>query len=376
MTLLPERRLPPPARSDAQSLSEDDEVRLIARTAAGDLRAFELLYRLYHPRLTRFLERMTRRPGLVEEVLDDTLMVVWRRADTFKGDSKLSTWIFAIAYRKALKALRRLDYPAVDESADERPEPGPGPEQRFGEGELRSALLAALTQLSAPQRAVVDLAYFQGLGVREIAEIADCPVDTVKTRMFYARRRLQGRCSPPCGRAGDDGRSRLDPEGHAKVQALLPVVRDRPARCRSSTPRSRRISMAARAAAPSSRSSASCTRRRRRRRQRPTSTARGCRCGPGASMPVPAVPAAAGGGWWRWAFALQFAVIAAMAASLLLCRPHADRRPLPRPRRARQRRQRRRRLPPRRPPRRRSAPRCATPTPAWSAARPRPTPTC
>jgi RNA polymerase sigma-70 factor (ECF subfamily) len=190
MTVLPERRAPP-ARPAAPSFSDEDEVRLLARTAAGDLRGFELLYRLYHPRLTRFLGRMTRRPGLVDELLDDTLMVVWRRASTFNGRSKVSTWIFAIAYRKALKALRRLDDPAVDEDADERPEPGPGPEQRFGEGELRSALLAALAQLSAAQRAVVDLAYFQGLGVREIAEIADCPVDTVKTRMFYARRRLK-----------------------------------------------------------------------------------------------------------------------------------------------------------------------------------------
>jgi RNA polymerase sigma factor (sigma-70 family) len=191
MTLLPERRVPPPARPDAHSPSEDDEARLIARTSAGDLRAFELLYRLYHPRLTRFLERMTRRPSLVDELLDDTLMVVWKRASTFNGRSKVSTWIFAIAYRKALKALRRLDDPAVDDDADERPEPGPGPEQRFGEGELRGALVAALAQLSAPQRAVVDLAYFQDLSVREIAEIAACPVDTVKTRMFYARRRLK-----------------------------------------------------------------------------------------------------------------------------------------------------------------------------------------
>jgi len=190
MTRLPDRN-EKPAGTAPHGLSDSDEARLIARTAGGELRAFELLYRLYHPRLTRFLQRMTRRPALVDELLDDTLLVVWRRADSFNGRSKVSTWIFAIAYRKALKALQQLDEPADDEGADERPEPGPGPEQRIDQWQLRAALQRALDQLSAAQRAVVDLAYYHGMGYREIAEIADCPVDTVKTRMFYARRRLK-----------------------------------------------------------------------------------------------------------------------------------------------------------------------------------------
>src|SRR5271165_7540794 len=89
------------ARTDAS-----DEARLISRIAGGELRAFEDLYRIYHPRLTRFLANMLRRRELVEEVLNDTMLVVWRRADSFNGTSKVSTWVFAIAYRKALKALR------------------------------------------------------------------------------------------------------------------------------------------------------------------------------------------------------------------------------------------------------------------------------
>ena len=89
--------------------TERAEVRLLGAIAAGERHAFEMLYRAYHPRLTRFLDRMTRRPALVEEVLDDTMLVVWRRADRYNGRSKVSTWIFAIAYRTALKALQRLD---------------------------------------------------------------------------------------------------------------------------------------------------------------------------------------------------------------------------------------------------------------------------
>jgi RNA polymerase sigma factor (sigma-70 family) len=171
--------------------AEEPEARLVARIAAGELPAFEALYRLYHPRLARFLHRMTRRPGMVEELLNDTMLVVWRRASSYNGRSKVSTWVFGIAYRKALKALRRLDE-AVEDSGDE---PAAAdheqPEHHIGRLQLNALLLRALDGLSAEHRAVVDLTYFHGMAYREIAEVVDCPVDTVKTRMFHARRRLR-----------------------------------------------------------------------------------------------------------------------------------------------------------------------------------------
>ena len=170
-----------------------DEVRLIDRVRGGDLRAFEQLYRTYHGRLAHFLMRMLRRKGVVDEVLNDTLLVVWKRADSFNGNSKVSTWIFAIAYRKALKALRKLDDPMEDTFADKRPSHEPGPEQQLDQTQTRAALADALHDLSADHRTVVDLAYFHEMGYREIAEIMDCPVDTVKTRMYHARRNLKSR---------------------------------------------------------------------------------------------------------------------------------------------------------------------------------------
>ena len=91
-----------------------DEREALARVAAGDLQAFERLYRSYQPRLTRFLTTLLRRPQLIEEVLDDTMMVVWQTADRFRGSSKPSTWIFAIAYRKAHKARLRWPDPVED----------------------------------------------------------------------------------------------------------------------------------------------------------------------------------------------------------------------------------------------------------------------
>jgi RNA polymerase sigma-70 factor (ECF subfamily) len=164
---------------------------LLRRAARGELRAFEELFRIYHPRLARFVGRIVRSPELVEEVVDDTLLAVWRRADSYNGASQVSTWIFAIAYRKALKAFRRLDEPMEDRTEDIRADDQPGPEQALGRVQARAALLGAMEHLSPEHRAVVHLTYFHGIGYREIAEILACPVDTVKTRMFHARRRLK-----------------------------------------------------------------------------------------------------------------------------------------------------------------------------------------
>lgn len=171
----------------------NDELRLLDGVRAKDRKAFEQLYRIYHPRLTRFLTNLIRRPQLIEEVLDDTLMVVWERADSFTGASKLSTWIFAIGYRKAMKALRRFDEPVEDLGAERRPALDADPEQEFGHGRRHDLLIEAMKELSADHRAVVDLTYFHEMGYREIANILNCPVDTVKTRMFHARRHLRRR---------------------------------------------------------------------------------------------------------------------------------------------------------------------------------------
>jgi RNA polymerase sigma factor (sigma-70 family) len=168
-----------------------DETRLISRIVQRDLRAFEQLYRIYHPRLTRFLLNMLRRPHLVEEALNDTLMVVWRRPESFNGTSKVSTWIFAIAYRTALKARSRYDEPIEDLEANSRASLEAGPEQELGQRQMQAILSDAMGRLSPEHRAVVDLTYFHEAGYREIAEILDCPVGTVKTRMLHARKRLR-----------------------------------------------------------------------------------------------------------------------------------------------------------------------------------------
>jgi len=168
-----------------------NERTLLERVKMHDVDAFERLYRIYQPRLARFLINLLMRPQLVEEVLDDTMMVVWQTAGSFRGTSKLSTWVFAIAYRKALKARARWPDPVEDEDRDMRVSNDPGPESELERSRIHDALISAMAKLSAEQRAVVDLTYFHGLNYREIADIVSCPVDTVKTRMFHARRRLK-----------------------------------------------------------------------------------------------------------------------------------------------------------------------------------------
>jgi len=167
-----------------------DDVRLMSRVAQEDVAAFEIIYRAYYPRLERFLRGMLRQAGVVDEVLDDTMLVAWRKAHTWDASSRLSTWLFAIAYRQALKALRRhvpvaeaVDEPAIAPEAE--------PEGELMHQQLHAQLDAALSGLSAEHRAVMELTYYQGYSCREIAEITGCPVATVKTRMFYARRKMK-----------------------------------------------------------------------------------------------------------------------------------------------------------------------------------------
>ena len=167
------------------------ELLLLEKIRRGDRGAFEALYRAYHPRLTRFLLRLVRRPQLVEEVLNDTLMVVWQRPDSFHGGSKLSTWSFAIAYRKALKGLKKFDDPLEDDEVAERVSDEESPEENSATFRRRDMLAEVMQGLSPAHRAVVDLTYYHELDYNEIARILDCPVGTVKTRMFHARRQLR-----------------------------------------------------------------------------------------------------------------------------------------------------------------------------------------
>jgi RNA polymerase sigma-70 factor (ECF subfamily) len=178
---------------DSPANRPDDGV-LIARIRDGDRDALRQLYQVYSRRLSRFLARLTREPRLIEEIVNDTMLVVWQHAGEFRGDSQPSTWILGIAYRRALKALER-DSTATRRSTEARESAtalhGPVIDALVASAELDDWLRAALDKLSPEHRMTLELAYFLGLSCEEIAKIAGCPEGTVKTRMFYARRQLR-----------------------------------------------------------------------------------------------------------------------------------------------------------------------------------------
>ncbi|HTC16281.1 MAG TPA: RNA polymerase sigma factor [Steroidobacteraceae bacterium] len=165
------------------------EVQLIARIGEGDRKAFEELYNLYHRRMARFLMRLTRRYDVAEEVINDTFWVVWCKAKTFRGESQPSTWILGIAYRKARNAFRssaRLSEQNLEVQLEPLTTESPASSE-----ELRDWLGQALGQLPIEQRLAVELCYELGHSCEEIAAIMNCPVNTVKTRLFHARAKLQ-----------------------------------------------------------------------------------------------------------------------------------------------------------------------------------------
>ena len=168
------------------------EVELIARVARQDRRALEELYNLYHRRLARFLTRLTRRYDLAEEIINDTFWVVWRGAGDFRGESQPSTWILGIAYRKARNAFRSAARARARENLSPPSFPLTTEEPARAE-ELRDWLAHALNELPVEQRLAVELCYELGHSCEEISKIMGCPVNTVKTRLFHARAKLQKR---------------------------------------------------------------------------------------------------------------------------------------------------------------------------------------
>ena len=165
------------------------DLRLLRQVAANDHTALTELYRDYHRRVSRFLSRLTRRNDLIEEVINDCFWIVWQKAAEFRGDSRVSTWIMGIAYRCALKALRQdggLD--TVDDGSPELEAASVDPQHGR---ELRDWLDKGLERLNAEQCLTLELAYGSGHSLEEIATIMQCPVSTVKARMFHARVKLR-----------------------------------------------------------------------------------------------------------------------------------------------------------------------------------------
>ncbi|MEW9835535.1 sigma-70 family RNA polymerase sigma factor [Mesorhizobium marinum] len=164
---------------------------LVARVARGDRAAVRLLFTRHHARVYRFVARQTGSEMMADDIANEVFLEVWRQASAFEGRSEVSTWLLGIARFKALSALRKKKEEWLDDAdAAAIPDSADTPEVAVMKDDKASALRRMVNALPEEHRSVIDLAYYHAKSVAEVAEILSIPVATVKTRMFYARKKL------------------------------------------------------------------------------------------------------------------------------------------------------------------------------------------
>ena len=170
--------------------STSDDV-LIGRIATGDRLAMQVLFARHHVRVYRFVLRLVRDESVAEDLISEVFLDVWRQAGRFEGRSQVSTWLLAIARFKALSALRRRsDEELDDETAEAIEDTSDDPEVALDKKDKSAAIRKCLQKLSAEHREIIDLVSYHEKSVEEVAKIVGIPENPVKTRLFYARKRL------------------------------------------------------------------------------------------------------------------------------------------------------------------------------------------
>ena len=168
------------------SPQNEEELALLRLVARGDRSALTRLYLMYHARLFKFVFRLTRSYATADELVNDIMLVVWEKAGSFRGESKVSTWIFGIAYKQTMRRVTRkqLQLSPLTDLEDSGHDIGAAME-------IEDWIKQGLHALPAAQQLTVVLVFYLGLTYEETAAVTDCPVNTVKTRMFHARRKLK-----------------------------------------------------------------------------------------------------------------------------------------------------------------------------------------
>jgi len=202
------------ASAPASAASATSDEILISRIAAGEALAMRVLFAHHQTRVYRWLVRIVRDPALAEDLLSEVFLDVWRQAGSFAGRSSVTTWLLAIARFKALSATRKHVDEQLDAAAAESiPDPADDAEMALERKDEHHLLRTALTQLSPEHREVLDLVYYHGRTAKETAEIVGIPEATVKTRMFYARRKLAELLKEYCSSAASGSCTRLHTSG-------------------------------------------------------------------------------------------------------------------------------------------------------------------
>jgi RNA polymerase sigma-70 factor, ECF subfamily len=163
---------------------------LIARIASGNRLAMQALFVRHQARVYRFVLRLVRNEALAEDLTSDVFLTVWQQAHRFEARSSATTWLLAIARYKTFAELRRRSEPLSEDESEQPCDPADSPEAAFENKHRGEILRRCLKHLSREHREIIDLVYYHEKSVQEVATIVGIPNNTVKTRMFYARRRL------------------------------------------------------------------------------------------------------------------------------------------------------------------------------------------
>ena len=171
---------------------QERDLALVKRIAEGDEPALRELYAAYGQRMYAYALRLTDVPLTADDVVQDTLVTVWQSAGRFRGEGRVLAWLLGIIHHTAMKALRHPLQPISEEMAETLAAPTASPEESVQVKEQSQWVREGLQNLSPEHRAVLELVFYQGLSLNEVAEVCGCPVGTVKSRLSYARKHLRG----------------------------------------------------------------------------------------------------------------------------------------------------------------------------------------
>lgn len=179
---------------EGRDLSTDQtrDLDLIRRISQEDEAALRELYVRYGQRMYVYALSLTNLPQKADDIVQDTLIVVWQSAGRFRGEGRVLAWLLGIVHHTAMKSLRHSHQPITEAMEELLPALAVSPEERIQAKEQVQSLRRGLESLSAEHRAVLELVFYQGLSLKEVAQVCDCPVGTVKSRLSYARKHLRG----------------------------------------------------------------------------------------------------------------------------------------------------------------------------------------
>ena len=172
------------AERRSPTAKDNSDEALVAKIASGNRLAMQVLFARHHARIYRFVLRLLGSEALAEDATSEVFLDVWRQAQRFE------TWLLAIARYKALTELRRRPEPPSDAGSMDASDPADDPEATFAIKHRAEILRNCLTRLPPRHREIIDLVYYHEKSVQEAADILGVPGNTVKTRMFHARKKL------------------------------------------------------------------------------------------------------------------------------------------------------------------------------------------